>query len=251
VKCQVQVGSPTTAFTADGGQGTLAVATTRDCAWSASTTANWVSLANTNGQGGASVPYTVAANTVPASRSAEITVSDATLQLNQAAAPCRFTLSPAIGSIGPAGGTLTTQLATLTGCAWTARTDASWLTLVAGGSGNTSAAITMSAAANNGGARSAHMIAAGLSFTVTQGAAGTGPAPEPTPTVQLSGTLSGLSGQCPTISFTVNSTSVFAISSTTYSSGKCGDVKNGKSVTVTGAVQVDGRVLATLIAVGN
>jgi hypothetical protein len=58
-------------------------------------------------------------------------------------------------------------------------------------------------------------------------------------------------GQCPTISFTVSSTSVFAISSTTYSSGKCGDVKNGKSVTVTGAVQVDGRVLATLIAVGN
>jgi Domain of unknown function (DUF5666)/Putative binding domain, N-terminal len=229
------------------------VATTRDCAWSVSTSANWVSVANMNGQGGASVPYTVAANPVPASRAAEITVSDATLQLNQAAAPCRFTLSPAIGSIGPAGGTLTTQLATLTGCAWTATTDTSWLTLIAGGSGNASAAITMSAAANNGGARSAHMIVAGLTFTVTQGAAGTAPppAPTPTPTVQLSGTLSGLLGQCPTISFTVNSTSVFAISSTTYSGGKCSDLRNGRSVTVTGTAQADGRVLATLIAVGK
>jgi all-beta uncharacterized protein/uncharacterized protein DUF5666 len=253
VKCQVQVGSPTTAFTADGGQGTLSVTTTRDCAWSVTTNASWVSLTNTSGQGEASVPYTVAANPVPASRAAEITVSDATLQLNQAAAPCRFTLSPATGSIGPAGGTLTTQLATLTGCAWTATTDASWLTLIAGGSGNASAAITMSAAANNGGARLAHMVAAGLSFTVTQGAAGTAPPPAPTPTppqtVQLSGTLSGLSGQCPTISFTINSTSVFAISSTTYSSGKCSDVKNGKSVTVTGTVQADRRVLATIIGV--
>jgi hypothetical protein len=42
---------------------------------------------------------------------------------------------------------------------------------------------------------------------------------------------------------------VFAISSTAYSGGKCSDLKNGKNVTVTGTVQADGRVLATLITV--
>jgi hypothetical protein len=109
----------------------------------------------------------------------------------------------------------------------------------------------MSAAANNGGARSAHMIVAGLSFTVAQGAAGTTPPPAPPQTVQLSGTLSGLLGQCPTISFTVNSTSVFAVSSTAYSGGKCADLRNGRAVTVTGTVQADSRVLATLIALGK
>jgi hypothetical protein len=252
VKCQVQVGSATTAFTADGGQGTLAVATTRDCTWSVSTNANWVSVANTNGQGEASVPYTVAANPVPASRAAEINVSDATLQLNQAAAPCRFTLSPAAGSMSSAGGTLTAQLATLTGCAWTATTDAPWLTVVAGGSGNASAAITMSVAANSGAARSAHMIAAGLtSFTVNQSAGGTAPPPTPTQTVQLTGTVSGLSGSCPTLSFVLSSRSVFTIGSTSFSHGKCKDLGNGDSVTVIGTVQADGRVLATFIDVGN
>src|SRR5262245_65341872 len=66
-KCQVQVGSSTTSFTSDGGRGTLAVSTTRDCAWSVSTSANWVALANTGGQGEASIPYTVAVNPVPVS----------------------------------------------------------------------------------------------------------------------------------------------------------------------------------------
>jgi hypothetical protein len=260
-KCQVQVGSPTTAFTADGGKGTLAVATTRDCTWSVSTNASWVAVASTSGQGEASIPYTVAANPVPISRAAEIAVSDATLQLNQAAAPCRFTLSSTSGSVGPAAGQLTVQLSTLAGCAWSATTDAPWLTIIAGASGNGNGAIGMSVAANTGPVRTAHMGAGDVVFTLTQGAAASGPTPPPpttpppttppptTPpqTVSLSGTISGLSGACPALSFTVSSTSVFAISSTGYSGGKCKDLRNGKSVTVTGTVQTDRRVLATLI----
>jgi hypothetical protein len=262
-KCQVQVGSATTAFTADGGKGTLAVATTRDCTWSVSTSASWVAVASTSGQGEASVPYTVAANPVPISRAAEIAVSDATLQLNQAAAPCPFTVSPTSGSIGSAAGQLTVQLSTLAGCAWSATTDAPWLTIIAGASGNGNGAIGMSVAANTGPVRTAHMGAGNAVFTLTQGAAGSGPTPPPpttpppttppptTPppqTVSLSGTISGLSGACPAISFTVSSTPVFAISSTGYSGGKCNDLKNGKTVTVTGTVQADRRVLASLIA---
>ncbi len=178
-KCQVQVGSATTTYTADGGKGTLAIATTRDCTWSISTNANWVSVANGGGQGEASVPYTVAVNPVPASRAAEISVSDASLQLNQAGAPCRFTLNPSAGSIGPGGGPLTTQVTVLTGCAWTAATDAPWLS--SSTSGTASGTIVISVAANSGGARSAHMTAGDATFTVTQGA-GSAPAPTPTPT---------------------------------------------------------------------
>jgi hypothetical protein len=227
-KCQVQVGSATTSFTADGGKGTLAVATTRDCTWSVSTNANWVAVASASGQGEASVPYTVAANPVPTSRAAEIAVSDATLQLNQAAAPCPFTVSPTSGSIGSAGGQLTVQLSTLAGCAWSATTDAPWLTIIAGASGNGNGAIGMSVAANTGPVRTAHMGAAKVVFTMPQGAAASGPTTPPpttpppttppptTPpqTVSLSGTISGLSGACPAPSFTVSSTPVFAISST-------------------------------------
>jgi trimeric autotransporter adhesin len=170
VKCQVQVGSPTTDFTSAGGKGTLAIATTRDCTWSVSTSAAWVSVSNTSGQGEASVPYAVAANPMPLARAAQIAVSDATLQLSQDAAPCQFALSSSSASIAAAGGPVTVQLNTLSGCAWTARTDASWLTITSGATGNTTGSIAMSAAANTGAARTAHMIAGGLTFTVTQAA---------------------------------------------------------------------------------
>jgi all-beta uncharacterized protein/BACON domain-containing protein len=169
VKCQVQVGSPTTTdFTSDGGKGTVAIATTRDCSWTVSTSASWVSVANTSGQGQASIPYSVAANPVPVARAAQIAVSDATLQLSQDAAPCRFALSPSSASVAAAGGPVTVQLSTLAGCAWKATSDSSWLTITSAASGTTTATIGMSAASNTGAARTAHMIAGGLTFTVTQ-----------------------------------------------------------------------------------
>ena len=171
VKCQVQVGSPTTTdFTSAGGNGTVAIATTRDCTWTVSTSASWVSVANSSGQGEASVPYSVAANPVPMARAAQIAVSDATLQLSQDAAPCRFALSSSSVSVAAAGGPLTVQLSTLAGCAWNATSDASWLTVTSGASGTSTATIGMSAASNTGAARTAHMIAGGLTLTVTQSA---------------------------------------------------------------------------------
>src|SRR5213082_685133 len=71
-KCQLQISSPSTSFTDAGGSGSLAITTTRDCGWSATASANWVSLASTAGQGDASISYSVAANAVPQSRSAAI-----------------------------------------------------------------------------------------------------------------------------------------------------------------------------------
>ncbi len=105
----------------------------------------------------------------------------------------------------------------------------------------------MSAAANSGASRIAHMIAGGLSFTVTQ-AAGTPAAPQ---TLQLSGAMSALSGKCPTVSFRVGSTTVSVNAQTSYSDGKCKDLSNGKQVSLTGTLQVDGSALATLINVSS
>jgi len=259
VKCQVQVGSAPTSFTADGGRGTLAITTTRDCTWSVATSASWVAIASAAGQGEASVPYTVSSNPVPVPRAAEISVSDATLQVSQAPAPCRFSMSPATGSVGAAGGALTVQLSTLAGCAWTATTDASWLTITSGASGSASGPIVVSAAGNTGAARTARLIAAEAIFTMTQSAvSGPAPAPTPAPTpapspspapARVSGTLSAFSGQCPNVSFTVGTTQVLATASTVYPDGKCKDLRNGRNVTVTGVAQTDGRLLATIIDV--
>jgi Domain of unknown function (DUF5666)/Viral BACON domain len=262
-KCQVQLASTATSFTADGGAGTLAVTTTRDCAWSVSTSVNWVAIANTSGQGEASIPYTVAVNPVPVSRAADITVSDATLQVSQAAAPCRYSLSSQGTGVGSSGGTFAVDLTTIGGCTWTAQSDAAWLIVTSGASGSGNGTIRMSVDANSGAARVGHIQAGGQLYTVSQGA-GPSPAPSPTPSptptptppppsppppspVQLSGSISGLAGQCPAVSFTVSSTKVTTNSTTSFVDGKCSDLRNGHSVSVTGLVQTDKSVLATIV----
>src|SRR6476620_8217765 len=103
-KCQFQLSNAPSSFTDSGGSGTVSINTTRDCGWSATTTASWVSMASTTGQGEATVSYSVAANSVPASRSASISVENQSVQLSQAAAPCRYTLSRNQDTIAYSGG---------------------------------------------------------------------------------------------------------------------------------------------------
>src|ERR1700681_1828811 len=152
-KCQAQVNGAPLAFAAGGGQGTVTVTTSRDCTWSVTTNASWVSVGSTNGQGAATIPYAVAANPVPSARSAAITVVDQTVQVSQAAAPCGYTLSGSGASIGFGGGRLSVDLQTLTGCAWMASSDASWLTITSGQSGSASGTVALLATASNGAQR--------------------------------------------------------------------------------------------------
>jgi hypothetical protein len=70
----------------------------------------------------------------------------------------------------------------------------------------------------------------------------------PSPPVQLDGPVSGASGTCPSLAFTVSRTIVKTSSSTTFDGG-CTAVVNGASVSVTGTRQTDDSVAATHVAV--
>ncbi len=65
---------------------------------------------------------------------------------------------------------------------------------------------------------------------------------------ELKGAVSGLSGTCPTISFTVAGTSVSANGATDYRNGACADVKAGSAVEVKTMRTSAGAVVATRIA---
>jgi len=180
-KCQVGATTSAPMFPAAGGQGVVAVTATRDCTWSATASASWVTIATTNGQGEAELPYTVAANPAPAARSATITVGGQAVELGQSAAPCRYTWSRPGDSIVFSGGRLSVNLDTLTGCNWTATSDASWLTITSAKSGNASATLALLVEANGSAQRVAHLTAGGQSYTVTQDAAPVPPGPPPAP----------------------------------------------------------------------
>ena len=91
-------------------------------------------------------------------------------------APCTFAINPTSQSIGAGGGAGTPIALTAgPGCAWTAASDAPWITLTSALSGSGDATINFSVAANSGGERSSTLTIGGQTFTVNQSAAAATP----------------------------------------------------------------------------
>jgi len=106
-----------------------------------------------------------------------MTIAGRTFTVTQAAAPppppsCTYTIAPTSESIGAAGGTGTAIAVTTGGtCAWTAVSNASWITITPGATGPGPGSVSFTVAANTGDARMGTMTIAGRTFTVTQAAA--------------------------------------------------------------------------------
>jgi hypothetical protein len=270
-KCQVSATASPMQFGAGGGSGTLAVTASRDCTWSVAAQASWIALSSTtSGNGDASLSYTVAQNPVPSARAGELVVASQRIQLSQAAAACTYSLDRSSDTVPATGADLTVQLSTLTGCAWSASSNAAWLTVSGNTSGTTSGSIHVIVAANTAGERSGAVTVGGQTYTVTQAAAVATPAPTPNPTptptpeptpsptptpdpkpspISLSGTVSALAGTCPLLQFSVSGRTVKTGLDTTYSRGRCGDLSNRDTVTVDGLLQADGTVTAQSIRI--
>ena len=64
---------------------------------------------------------------------------------------------------------------------------------------------------------------------------------------EIQGSVGGLKGTCPSVTFGVNGFSITTNGSTTFNGGACSTFKNGDKVTVNGVKQADGSVLATTV----
>jgi hypothetical protein len=69
--------------------------------------------------------------------------------------------------------------------------------------------------------------------------------------VSLNGAVSGLSGSCPNLRFTVTGTAVATDNHTDYTKGRCRDLSNGDTVTVTGTQQANGIVDADTVEINK
>jgi Putative binding domain, N-terminal/Viral BACON domain len=196
-RCGVTVTNSVETVPASGGTGSLTVSATRDCTWAASNTAQWIVMTSaTSGQGDGSIAYRVAANNAPATRRASIEVNTASAAILQEAAECRFTVTPAAPAVAAAGGNVAIQVQANAACPWTAATDAGWVRINAGASGQGDGAVTLGVDANSGAARSAHIIVAGTDVTLEQasGLAAPPPAPGCSYTIQPGGQTMAAAG---------------------------------------------------------
>jgi hypothetical protein len=179
-KCQIDASGSPVSFSAAGGTGTVTINASRDCPWTIATSTSWVSLnGDRSGQGEASISYSVAANLVPAGRSGSIVVGAKTVEVSQAAAACRYSLSRTRDAIGFGGGSLSVAVSTLAGCNWNAKSKAAWITVTSGQSGNANGTVALSIGSNQGGdQRVGEVDVSGQIYTVVQGAV---PPPPPPP----------------------------------------------------------------------
>jgi trimeric autotransporter adhesin len=241
--CEFDVSPRSASFEARGGEESIRVEPSgSNCAWTAVSQAPWITLSTGGGSGSGRVRYAVASNPGPA-RTGTMTIANATVTVTQAAAPaCAFNVSPGSESFPTVGGEGTVRIETESSCAWTAESTASWITVLnRGGSGNGSVRYVVTP--NAGGARTAPLIVAGATVAVSQAAL---PVPGP---ISLRGDVSGLSGECPNLTFTVDGRLVRTSGATSFD--RCDRLRNGREVRVDGLLQVDGSVLALRVREGD
>ena len=176
-KCQLTLAQPSN-IVANGGTGTIAVTAQPECAWSVSAQPSWIAdVSPTSGQGNGNVSFRAMPNPVPSTREGEIVVNDNRVRVMQEAAPCLFALAPDNQTVNASGGSASVAVSTLTGCTWTARSNASWITITSGAQGNGSGSVAFSIAANTGGPRTGTVTIADRTHTITQQDQAQPPAP--------------------------------------------------------------------------
>ena len=166
--CTFAVSPETQTVPASGVSRTVAVAAGSGCAWTASSSASWITITSgASGSGSGTVAFTAAPTTGP-TRSGTITVAGRTVTVVQGEG-CTFAIAPETQSVAASGGDGTVAVTAGAGCAWTAASNASWISIAAGASGSGNGNVRFEVAATTGPARSGTLTIAGRTFTVNQG----------------------------------------------------------------------------------
>jgi hypothetical protein len=168
-RCALTATATTPQIPAAGGAGTVALATERECEWTAASESAWLTLTTTKGQGPGSVGYSADANPDSSSRRGSIVVGQQRVDIGQEATPCRYDVVPA-SITAPAEETrIAIAITTAGGCGWNAQSTAPWMRAdPADGTGP--GTIQLSIAQNAGPERAATLNLAGVPVSVSQAA---------------------------------------------------------------------------------
>jgi hypothetical protein len=166
--CTFAVSPTTFSFGPDGATGTVSVSAPAGCAWTVSSGASWASASPTAGSGNGSVTLSVAANTAGTPRAAGLVVAGQSVSVQQAAVACSYSVPATTLAMAPEGGTATLPVTAQAACAWTAGSNAAWLT-ASPTAGSGSGSLSVKAAANSSANPRSGLVTVGdKSVTVTQ-----------------------------------------------------------------------------------
>lgn len=168
--CSFAVSPTASVVAAAATTGSVSVAAGAGCAWSAGSSAPWVTIVSgAPGTGNGSVTYSVAANTSASTRTATLTVAGSAVTITQEGVACTYAISPMNASLDADAATGSVAVTSATGCAWTASSGVPWITVTSGASGSANGQVRYSVAANTSTApRTGTVTIAGHVFSVTQ-----------------------------------------------------------------------------------
>jgi hypothetical protein len=173
--CTYATAPPSAGYTAPGGAGTVTVTTQAGCAWTATRSGTWITMtAGSSGSGSGAVHYTVAANTGSNGRTGSITAAGQTIPIAQAgtSGACTYNVSPTSANFSAAGSNNSEiDVNTAGSCAWTATSQAAWITITDGSSDTGNGHVKYRVAINTTlAARVGTMTVAGRTVTISQSA---------------------------------------------------------------------------------
>lgn len=147
-------------------KGTVTVtASAAECPWTVSSQVDWVTMMSGNGgRGNGMVSYLVSDNTgyktmvspgIPSetkSRSGTLTIAGQTITVTQEGTipNCTYTITPTTATHSTHEETDVITISTPASCPWTATSNADWITITSGGSGQGNGTVTYSVADNTG-----------------------------------------------------------------------------------------------------
>lgn len=178
--CTYSVNNNNLSYDAAGRFGAFTISTSSTCGWSIAASDGWVGpnawisfVSPTTGTGQATISYSVSKNS-GAQRSTQLLVGGQSVRITQAGT-CAYDLTPAVQSVPSSARTGSISIDAGAGCAWTAVSSASWLS-VTPSSGAGSGTVSYSAAANTSSSSRTATVTIGRElFTLTQAAAGAVP----------------------------------------------------------------------------
>ena len=173
-RCGVSITGSSSPAPAAGGTGTLTVSTARECAWSARSESSWIALSSTEGQGPASLGYSILPNPNGTLRRGTVAVEDQRVEIAQEPAPCRYDVSPVSVDVGASSGAVELNLVAPGGCGWTIRPSDTWLSPEpSSGAGATTVRLVV--APNPGPARTGNVSIGDTTVAVRQAGNSTAP----------------------------------------------------------------------------
>ena len=171
--CNVSAASTSANFSAAGGSSNVVVtANGTNCAWTAVSNNSFITITSgASGSGNGTVSYTVAANTSSSALTGTVTIAGQTFTVTEAV-PCTFSINPTNRVFTAAGGSDSVSVTAPNGCAWTAVSNNSFITITSGSSGSGNGTVFYTVAANTSiNGLTGTMTIAGQTFTVTQSGA--------------------------------------------------------------------------------